>query len=699
VLKPRTETALAADTGLRKPSPAIAAITSAANSPGRKVSRDTLINQFNCLHFQDGQVIVVLEHSRHGRLLRLPAEPNPCFDEFLVCRWAAPLPCSTTPRDYRFRHLEISGGNHQLRVELQEAWFDETELHGRLPEIGLKLAARRTKRHYCSGINAQIVQNGAVFDGVLVDFSAKAFRLDLKAAPPQTFQWLTDDEPITVLLSRNGKTMLGTAAQILRRHGGQLEQSIVVRPTRDVQRRYPAKQHRALRQQLKPNPTVQFTHPLTAQRLCLNVLDISGAGFAVIESAGEASLVPGMIIEGLDLNLAGGMHLNCTAQVVYRREVPEAPGRDTVCCGLALLDMTISEHNRLMNLLNQAEDRRHFACSNIDMDQLWTFFFQSGFIYPQKYKAIEGNRQALKEAYARLYSGAPEIARHFVYQEHNAILGHMAMLRLFSGAWMIHHHAADRSRSRHAGLDTLRMAGEAANVAQALYSSHMQYAFSYYRPENRFPHRVFGGVADHYADPRQCSVDSFAYCHYRKEFDLNWKDSGPWTLTPAHREELAELEAWHAAHSGSLMLKALDLTVDAPAGQQLAEVYREAGFQWERLVFSLQRDGVTTAIFMVLRTELGLNFSSFNNAITVLVTDPERLPREAFYTAISMLASKYPQNEVPVLVYPESYAREQHLDVEKNYNLWVIDCHNLDPYFDFCDKLFRRLKRTSEGEP
>ena len=38
-------------------------------------------------------------------------------------------------------------------------------MHGRLPEIGLKLATRRTKRHDCSDVVAQIVQNGTVFFG------------------------------------------------------------------------------------------------------------------------------------------------------------------------------------------------------------------------------------------------------------------------------------------------------------------------------------------------------------------------------------------------------------------------------------------------------------------------------------------------------------------------------------------------------
>jgi hypothetical protein len=99
---------------------------------------------------------------------------------------------------------------------------------------------------------------------------------------------------------------------------------------------------------------------------------------------------------------------------------------------------------------------------------------------------------------------------------------------------------------------------------------------------------------------------------------------------------------------------------------------------------------------MQLRTEVGLNLSNLTNAITVLVLDNKALPREAFLTAVSMLASEYPHDEIPVLTYPPDYAASQSIEVEKQYNLWVLDCQHLDPYFEFCSNYFKRINRPKK---
>jgi hypothetical protein len=102
---------------------------------------------------------------------------------------------------------------------------------------------------------------------------------------------------------------------------------------------------------------------------------------------------------------------------------------------------------------------------------------------------------------------------------------------------------------------------------------------------------------------------------------------------------------------------------------------------------------------MLLRTESGLNLSNLTDAVTVLVLDNKTLPREAFFTAVSMLAAKYPHDEIPVLTYPADYAASQSIEVEKQYNLWVLDCQHLDPYFEFCSNYFKRMNRPRKEPP
>lgn len=670
-----------------------------ANQVARKISRETLINSLNYLHFQSATLTVLLVHRRNGRSLRLMATPEACIDENFTCLWTAPLPPAIDRGDFELRHLEVPHGHHILQVELIEPQLTEDGLRCRLPEVCHQLTSRRIRRHSCTDIKASIIQNGATFSGTLEDFSATAFRLELQAQPPQTFQWLKKDEPLTVIFTQAGRTLLSIPGQMLRSHGKRDQHTVVIAPALTQQRRFPPKKHRNRRLELRPAPEAVFTHPLTKQLIRLDVTDLSGAGMAVAEAPQGAQLLPGMLLDKLELRLADSFSLQCQAQVVYCQSLDNSDESAPLQCGLAILDMEVSDHTRLLALLHRADDRSKGVCPKIDLDQLWEFFFSSGFIYPHKYQALHKYRDKFKKTYAKLYNSAPEIARHFIYQENNRIVGHMAMLRQFSNSWLIHHHAADRTRSQTAGLETLKLVGETVNEAQALYSAHMDYVMCFFRPENRFPQRIFGGVANHYEDPSLCSMDTFDYFHYHKEYDLKWRDGGAWELAPAKEEDLLDLEAFYGNKSGGLMLQAMDLTPQHQPDTSLQESYRKAGFQRQQSLFALQKEGRTIALFMLLRTEVGLNLSNLTNAITIFVLDNKALPREAFFTAVSMLASKYQHEEVPILLYPPDYAASQSIEVEKQYNLWVLDCQHLDPYFEFCSNYFKRMNRSKKESP
>ncbi len=679
----------------KQPPAGVRAVVPALTS-SRRVRREALINRLNYLHFQSAPLTVLLKHKQHGRSLRLFSEPQPCSGSSLTCYWSEPLPESVLRGDFVLRHLEVPSGSHVLQVLVDKATFTVDGFTCQLPDDCRELALRKIRRHFCKNIQASIIQNGTTFSGELVDFSAAAFRLDLRAQPPQTFHWLDSGEPVTLILNRHEQTQLIIPGQILRRQGNRQQQTVVILPESAGQHRFPNKKHRTRRIELRPAPLAVFTHPLTGRTCRLDVLDLSGSGFGVIEDPQEALLLPGMILEDLELHLSDSLSLRCQSQVVHSKSDNPAGSNGQLRSGLAILDMSITDHTQLMALLHRAENRNKGVCPHIDIDKLWEFFFESGFIYPKKYRSLQEHRREFRQIYSKLYAKAPEITRHFIYQENSHITGHLAMLRTHSNSWLIHHHAADRTRSRQAGLETLQLVGEAVNESQGLYSAHMDYVMCYFRPENRFPQRVFGGVASHYNDPSCCSVDTLAYFHYQKKFDLQWKDDGPWELAPAQNEDLLNLEAFYKGKSGGLMLQGLDLIPEHPDDQELNISYEMAGFQRQQTLFALKHNGATIAVFVVLNTEVGLNLSNLTNAITVLILDPQTLPREAFFTAISMLASKFPQKKIPVLTYPKEYVVSHSIEIEKHYNLWVLDCRNLDPYFEFCNNLFRRLTRDKK---
>jgi len=419
-------------------------------------------------------------------------------------------------------------------------------------------------------------------------------------------------------------------------------------------------------------------------------MDLSGSGFSVEEDIRNAVILPGMIIPELELSFADISSFKCKVQAVYRNIMEEETG-GWVKCGIAILDMDLEAHGRVLALLNHAKDGNSYVCNRVNMDDLWDFFFESGFIYPKKYAFLEANKEKIKKTYNRLYTQNQKIARHFIYQDKGRILGHVAMLRFYENAWLIHHHAARNPGIKRSGIAVLDQIGRFSNASHSLYSLHMNYLFCYFRPENKFPNRIFGGVARDIRDPKASSLDTFAYFHYQKASQNELRLPEPWRLINTESEDLIEFGRCYEHKSGGLMLDALDLKPDMIGRDTLSKEYQTQSFKRERHLFSLKNDVDLMAIFMANVSDVGLNMSDFTNCIKVFVLDSKGLSKNILYQTLSHLSAKFDQDEISVLLYPVSFAEAQFVPYEKLYQMWVLNTQYGDQYFRSLKGLFKGI--------
>jgi hypothetical protein len=359
--------------------------------------------------------------------------------------------------------------------------------------------------------------------------------------------------------------------------------------------------------------------------------------------------------------------------------------------------MAMDDQMKLMSLLHQADDRNSYVNSSVDMDALWDFFFETGFIYPEKYAFFQSSKREIKRIYEKLYNHNPAIARHFIHQEKGAILGHMSMVRCYENSWLIHHHAANKTESMKAGLMVLKQISCYLNDLYHLYSAHLKHVFYYFRPDNKFPNRVFGGFAKELNDPRGCSLDKFAYFHYRQKNVNQGLLHEPWALTEIRPEDFAELKRFYGHVSGGLMIDAFDLQPGTVPQDGLAKEYQRLGFKKEKRLYSLLEGGELKALILANITDIGLNMANLTNCATVIVID-ERTPRYFIESALSRVAGEYEHQEMPVLMYPVSYAEIHSLPVEKVYTLCIMNLQYTDKFIKFCDDGFRLSKKPFDAD-
>ena len=656
----------------------------------KQISQHQLINKLNFINFLDKPLYVNFRHKQYHRSLSIKAKPEPCQDNRLTCLWQQDAGSIVDQPDcFCFENILIPDGNRFLVAEPQVREISREAIHLILPETCSAEDARSTRRHSCRSINVYVTQNGALFYGSMIDFSAFSFRVKVQTTSPQTFDWMDTDLPVNIILFDGNKTLYSGECRIGKQTVGHKSQDWILTPVRRHLRRFKPKEFRSSRQQMIPLPTISFVHPFSKKRVQLEVLDLSGSGLAVREEVKHAVLLPGLIIPNLQICFGDGSRVTCAAQVVYSQQIEDMGKTEMLRCGIAILDMPADEHIKVLSLIQQTSDKNAYLCRRVNLDDLWNFFFETGFIYPKKYEFLEKNKARIKETYRKLYTESPNIARHFIHQRNGLILAHMSMVRFYEKAWLMHHLAAIKSSSHRGGLAVFNQIGSFINDSHRLNSIKMSYAFCYYRPENKFPNHVFGGAAKNIQNPRICSIDRFAYFHFRKTGEEDCVLPGGWHIEPATDNDLRDLEYHYEEQSGGLMIDALDLGADNHDMTATEAAFSEIGLLRSRHLYSLKRLDELKALIIINIADIGLNMSDLTNSVKIIILKHEGLNYQIIRSSLLKLFDGLQIDEMPVLIYPEQISTTMKIPVEKKYNLWIFDLNHTDDYFRYLKRLLK----------
>ena len=600
--------------------------------PGaQKITKKRLVDSLNCINFHEDPIMVHLEHIRFGNPLFLRAYPQPCAGDVLHCLWAEPCPANIAT-SYTARNFMIDKGLDLFIVDPQSSEMSETGITFVLPEDCRGLRLRRAKRYASEGVQVTLMQDAATFSGTLDDFTALSFRVLVSIQPPQTFEWINEKAPLYVVFSAGSTVVYTGECKLIRQSESKRERALVLEPLHGKPRRDRLSGDGYT---LVPRWSVAFDHPLARKRVSLEVEEVSTCWVSVIENHESAVLFPGLVIPRVEIEIAPGFSLTCRAQV-SSGDVQEDDGQQTVKWSVVVLDMSIEDQGRLFGLLQRAQHQKSHVCGKVDLDDLLTFFFDTGFVYPKKYATLHMYKERFRETYKKLYLANPAITRHFIQLDKGVIQAHLSMIRFYENTWLLHHHAAIGQNG--SGLKVLNQVRDYVTDYRGLYSSHMDYLTCYFRPNNRFPNRVFGGFARALSNPKQCSIDSFAYLnfHFESHHGAGEEDQG-WRLDVATAGDLTEFSTFYEYVSGGLIVKALDLDPDTSINT-LNDEYEKLGFKREKHLFSLKKDGELKALALAVVSDTGLNLSNLTNCIHVFIMDGENLPVEVLYHHLALLS-------------------------------------------------------------
>lgn len=648
------------------------------------LGKSVLAQRINHLHFTEGHLFALLGNSKYKNSILTKIFPGPCMNGKIECSWSDENSLGFSFRDYDIRYLLIDDGHSLILIPGNWQEAGKNGFVFQMTEGGFLVGQRQTKRYVCENkVILELVQSGLLTRGRLLDFSPMGFRARINPESSHFFKWINCDEPVTIQLRNGEEIFLSTTCRCIRKCGGIGDLEVVLVPTEKMIKRYEKRRIRNPRPSLVPSPVLTFFHPLLNKDVRLTVSDISTSGFSVRERHSDSVLLQGMIIRDLKVGFSAGLCLKCSAQVLYRKEEKE----NYIRWGIAILDMDVNAYSQLSHIVSSAVDPHSCVSQDVDLEALWEFLFESGFIYPLKYKLIQSHRDDFKKTYKKLYQEGPDIAKHITYQRQGRIEGHISMVRAYDRAWMIHHHAARKSHNTMAGLKVLKALMSFLSDMHRLPSAHMDYAFCYYRPESRFPDRIFGAFAREMQNPMACSLNLFTY-HHSTTLDRSIHRPKGWVLTEFSSRDLWELSQFYDCHSGGLFLDILGLRSSEMTVGKLESVYRRHSLMRKWKLYSLRHEKKLAAVFIVDQSDLGLNLSELLNSIKVIVIETKDLPWAAVSFALGELLSVYDTDEVPALIHPHTYADSKCIPYEKQYYLWILNVQYGNAYLEFMAKKF-----------
>ena len=636
-----------------------------------------LINKLNYINFNDGYVFFLLNQRTTDTQVLIKAYPQQCVNGELFSR-LSPSDGAIDLKNYEVNYLIIDDGRETIVSPVHSVSLEDYVLKVSLPEVSRIKALRKNERFICDDIVCKIAQGDYITQGRLVDFSTGGLGVSLDEN--ESIQGFDEKKSVLLNISHNGDQIFYGLCRCLCNRFDSRDNKIVFTPLHHQFSIFPKREIRNNRQQVGNAFCVGFHHPFFKRYVERDIYDISLAGFSIKDTIDDDILMPGMFIPELFIIYAGFIKMKCSAKIVYRQFEKET---NMVQYGLAVADMDMESYTHLSRILGASNGTQASISTEIEMDALWEFFFDTGFIDGEKFENIRPHRNEFKELYRKLYRDNPDIAQHIVYKKNGRIYSHVAMVHAYEPSWLIHHFAARNMNNRLHGMAFLKNVIQYLGPFQRMHSTAVSHYMTYYQSKNDIVELLFENFNRHISDSKKCSVDVFSHLPYRKKNVVKKLPDG-WDVRESTLRDLSKLKDFYESVSGGLLLSALGLDLPSDA---LRKSFAKAGFKREYRTYCLCQQDNPLAFFVVNQSDIRPNLSDLINGIKIIIIEPDILSWAMLAATINRLGVFYTEESIPLLIYPYYFLPLQNIPIEKQYSLWILHSKAGDEWISYLNKI------------
>jgi hypothetical protein len=281
----------------------------------------------------------------------------------------------------------------------------------------------------------------------------------------------------------------------------------------------------------------------------------------------------------------------------------------------------------------------------LSVGEIFALYEHTGFLYPDKAARLFPHFEQVRENWRRMLRAGESLLYVLTAGDKKRGRASLAVWRTTHNGWMSQHLVSENNP--HASRAVM-LAAAAASIRKGCDLS----AQNWFRPENRFPARVFGSMVQTIGESLS-SVQRHAYFALPRSLSLRTeKRIRVVPYNASHQEALLEIAA---AARGSIYVAAEELEQDV-AFNAVDELYRRVGLRRTRHVWLAYRTNKEEPIGAAIayRGPLGVNFSYLENRCDLLLhpTLPEAEVSEtaaALLTASAAAYRDFELEEIPII--------------------------------------------------
>lgn len=254
---------------------------------------------------------------------------------------------------------------------------------------------------------------------------------------------------------------------------------------------------------------------------------------------------------------------------------------------------------------------------DVTFEDVWQLLLDSGFLYPEKVARLEPVLPDIQQTVRQLLLANGNLMATAVMRGAKSLEAHLGSLRWCEQTWIVQHLAALPMSAR-------RMSASAQVALGFTQYGQLRPDFvwgkMYFRPNNLWPTRVFGGYAKRVTDPATSDLRTFQYLVASTTGSALQSPTGVEVRVGAE-EDRPTIEEWFTARGRMVEVEANQLQAGCRGVENISRAYEEAGLLRRRESLIAQRHGRVAGFALLEIASLGMNFSELTNSFTVHVLD------------------------------------------------------------------------------